>query len=200
MKKLIVTTFLVFGIIGFAQTYSVPAASPRQKIEQEFSISKITVDYGRPGVKGRKIFGGLVPYNKVWRAGANSSTKISFGQAMSIGGKTIPAGTYGLFILPTDKEWKVIFNKDFQQWGSDAYNENLNVLDISVPVQKMSDKQEFFEISLDPLNENTLALNMKWEDVKTSVPMQVDKLETINKIVEKVKEAKQIEREATNKK
>lgn len=199
MKKLIVAAFLSAGVFGFAQTYSVPAASPRQKIDQDFSISKISVDYGRPGVKGRKIFGGLVPYNKVWRAGANSSTKITFGQDMSFNGKDIPAGTYGLFILPTEKEWKIIINKDFQQWGSYEYNEKLNIADVTVPVVKTSDKQEYFEILLNPVNDVSMQMVMKWDDVKVTVPMQTAKTETIGKMIEKLKETKQIERDSAKK-
>ena len=79
MKKLLLTTFLALSVAAYSQ-FTLPAASPRQKVEQQFSMSKITVDYGRPGVKGRKIFGDLVPFGKVWRVGANSSTKITFEQ------------------------------------------------------------------------------------------------------------------------
>ena len=122
VKKLLFAVCISASTLSFAQDYSVPAASPRQKVEQQFSMSKISVDYGRPGVKGRKIFGELVPYGQVWRAGANSSTKITFGQSVNFGGKTVPAGTYGLFIVPTEKDWKVILNKDFDTSYSPVNN------------------------------------------------------------------------------
>lgn len=198
MKKLLVTAFLISSLSAYSQL-SLPAASPRQKIEQQFSTSKITIDYGRPGVKGRKVFGELVPYGKVWRAGANSSTKITFDQAVNFGGKTVPAGTYGLFVLPTEKEWKLILNKDSQQWGAFAYDEKLNVAEVTAPIQKLSEKAEWFEINLTPVDDFSTHLIIKWDDVKVQVPIKVANTETTTKIIDKLKEIRQIEREANKK-
>ena len=195
MKKLLLTTFLAFSVAAYSQ-FTLPAASPRQKVEQQFSMSKITVDYGRPGVKGRKIFGDLVPFGKVWRVGANSSTKITFEQSVNFGGKTVSAGTYGLFVIPTEKEWKVILNKDSQQWGAYTFDEKLNVVDVTLPVQKLAEKQEWFEIELNPVDDNAVNLVMKWDFTKVELPLKIGKPETVSKIVEKLKEIKQIERDA----
>ncbi|MBP0613083.1 DUF2911 domain-containing protein [Chryseobacterium sp. cx-311] len=194
MKKLLVSAFLVASFSAYAQ-YSLPAKSPRQTVEQQFSTSKITVDYGRPGVKGRKVFGELVPYGKVWRAGANGATKVTFAQAVNFGGKMVPAGTYGLFINPTDKEWKVILNKDAQQWGAYEYDEKLNVTEITVPVQKMTEKQEWFGIELNPVDDHALDMVIKWDMNKVSVPVKVAKPEAVSRIVEKLREINTIERE-----
>ncbi len=195
MKKLLLTTFLAFSVAAYSQ-FTLPAASPRQKVEQQFSMSKITVDYGRPGVKGRKIFGDLVPFGKVWRVGANSSTKITFEQSVNFGGKSVSAGTYGLFVIPTEKEWKVILNKDSQQWGAYTFDEKLNVVDVTLPVQKLAEKQEWFEIELNPVDDNAVNLVMKWDFTKVELPLKIGKPETVSKIVEKLKEIKQIERDA----
>ena len=195
MKKLFLTTFLALSVAAYSQ-FTLPAASPRQKVEQQFSMSNITVDYGRPGVKGRKIFGDLVPFGKVWRAGANSSTKITFEQSVNFGGKTVSAGTYGLFVIPTEKEWKVIFNKDSQQWGAYTFDEKLNVVDVTVPIQKLAEKQEWFVIELNPVDDNSVNLVMKWDFTKVELPLKTGKPETVSKIVEKLKEIKQIERDA----
>ena len=195
MKKLLLTTFLAFSVAAYSQ-FTLPAASPRQKVEQQFSMSKITVDYGRPGVKGRKIFGDLVPFGKVWRAGANSSTKITFEQSVNFGGKTVSAGTYGLFVIPTEKEWKVILNKDSQQWGAYTFDEKQNVVDVTIPVQKLAEKQEWFVIELNPVDDNSVNLVMKWDFTKVELPLKTGKPETVSKIVEKLKEIKQIERDA----
>lgn len=194
MKKLLVSAFLVASLSAAAQ-YSLPAASPRAKVEQQFSTSKITVDYGRPGVKGRKVFGELVPYGKVWRAGANGATKVTFAQAVSFGGKTVPAGTYGLFINPTDKEWKVILNKDAQQWGAYTFDEKLNVTEITVPVQKITEKQEWFGIELNPVDDHALDMVIKWDMSKVTVPVKAAKPEAVSRIVEKLREISTIERE-----
>ncbi|OWK73161.1 hypothetical protein CBW16_10410 [Flavobacteriaceae bacterium JJC] len=199
MKKLLFTALLAISVSAYSQ-FTIPASSPRQKVEQQFSMSKITVDYGRPGVKGRKIFGELVPFGKVWRAGANSSTKLTFEQSVTFGGKTVPAGTYGLFVIPTEKEWKVILNKDAQQWGAYEYDEKLNVIDIAVPVQKLSEKQEWFAIELNPVDDSSLDLVMKWDATKVTVPLKTAKPDTVTKIVEKLKEIKQIEKDAAAKK
>ena len=195
MKKLFLTTFLALSVAAYSQ-FTLPAASPRQKVEQQFSMSNITVDYGRPGVKGRKIFGDLVPFGKVWRAGANSSTKITFEQSVNFGGKTVSAGTYGLFVIPTEKEWKVILNKDSQQWGDYTFDEKQNVVDVTIPVQKLAEKQEWFVIELNPVDDNSVNLVMKWDFTKVELPLKTGKPETVSKIVEKLKEIKQIERDA----
>lgn len=199
MKKFLIACSMGVASLVFAQDYSVPAASPRQKIEQQFSISKITVDYGRPGIKGREIFGKLVPYNEVWRTGANSSTKITFGQEVSFGGKTVPAGTYALFMIPQEKQWKLILNKDSQQWGAFGYNEKLNVTELDVPVQQLSQPMEWFTIELNPTKDDQLDMTIEWEKSKVVVPIKVARPEITNKMIEKIKEAKKIEWDANKK-
>ncbi len=194
MKKLFFTAFLAFSVTAYSQ-FTLPAASPRQKIEQQFSMSKITVDYGRPGVKGRKIFGELVPYGKVWRAGANAAAKITFEQSVNFGGKVVPSGTYGLFIIPTEKEWKIILNKDFQQWGAYEFNEKQNVAEVTFPVQKLVDKQEWFEISFNPVDDNAADLVFKWDFTKVTVPLKAGDESKVYRITEKLKEIRVIERE-----
>ncbi|PIF45272.1 Protein of unknown function (DUF2911) [Chryseobacterium sp. 52] len=200
VKKLLAVLCISVSALSFAQDYSVPAASPRQKVEQQFSMSKVSIDYGRPGVKGRKIFGELVPYGQVWRAGANSSTKITFGQSINFGGKVVPAGTYGLFIVPTEKEWKVILNKDFQQWGAYTYDPKQDVVDVTVPVNKLADKQEWFEITLNPTDENSGNLVIKWDTAQAEVALKPAKPDAVIKISDKLKEIKKIESDAAKSK
>lgn len=195
MKSLFIASLLLIGTCASAQ-FSVPVASPRQTVVQQFSMSKVTIDYGRPGVKGRKIFGELVPFGKVWRAGANSSTKITLEQSASFGGKYIAAGTYALFIIPTEKDWKVILNNDSKQWGSTAYDEKLNVIDVTVSVQKLADKQEYFSINLEPTDDRNANLVMSWDNTKVQIPIKEGKPETVTKIVDKLKEIKQIEKDS----
>ena len=200
MKKIFLAGLFCMGTLAIAQDYSVPAVSPREKIEHQFSISKVSIDYGRPGVRGREIFGKLVPFNEVWRAGANSSSKITFGQEVSFGGKMVPAGTYALFIVPQAQQWKIILNKDAQQWGSFGYNDKFNVTDFEVPVQKLSDNKEWFSIDLIPTKEDEMDMTIEWEKSKVVIPIKVLKPEITNKMIEKIKEAKKIEWDASNKK
>lgn len=193
MKKILLTAFLSFSLLSFSQ-YTIPTASPRQKVEQQFSLTKITVDYGRPGMKGRKIFGDLVPYGKVWRAGANAATKITFDQNVLFGGKHVKAGTYGLFIIPTEKEWQLIINKDAQQWGAFAFDPRLNIAEVSLPVQKINEKQEWFTIAVNPLDIHSSELILSWDRTQVSVRIEESNAETVTAIVEKLTEIKQIEK------
>lgn len=199
MKKLLFTAFLAVSVTAYSQ-WSAPIASPKQMIEQQFSLSKIAIEYGRPSVKGRKIFGELVPYNKVWRAGANAATKITFGQNVNFGGKMVNAGSYSLFVIPMEKEWKIILNSVANQWGAYEYNDKMNISEVSVPVQKLSDKQESFEISLQPVDDHATNLFIKWDMSQVMVPIKEAKPETVLKIMEKLGDIKQIEKDAAAKK
>ena len=199
MKKIILTAFLAVSVSAYSQ-WNIPVASPRQTVEQQFSMAKISLDYGRPAVKGRKVFGELVPFGQVWRAGANGATKITFEQSIDFGGKIVPAGTYGVFVIPQEKEWKIILNKDANQWGAYSYDERLNVIDITVPTQKLTEAQEVFEIALNPKDENNVDMVFKWDLTKVVVPLKTGNPATVIKIVDKLKEIKQIEKDATTKK
>lgn len=199
MKKLFATALLSCSLLGFSQ-FNVPIASPKQKVEQQFSMTKISVEYGRPGVKGRKVFGELVPFGKVWRAGANSATKVTFEQNVNIGGKDLTAGSYALFVIPMEKEWKVMLNKDANQWGAYTYDEKLNVAEFTVPVQKMADKQEWFEIAVSPVDIHSAEMLIKWDMTKVSIPIKEWKPEMVAKIIDKLNEIKQIEKDAAPKK
>ncbi|KEY19839.1 DUF2911 domain-containing protein [Kaistella antarctica] len=199
MKKILFTALLSWSFLGFSQ-YNVPIASPRQKVEQQFSMTKISVDYSRPGVKGRKVFGELVPYGKVWRAGANSATKITFEQNVNFGGKDVMAGTYGLFVVPMEKEWKVILNKDANQWGAYTYDEKLNIAEVMVPVQKLGEKQEWFEVAVNPMDIHSAEIIIKWDMTKVVIPVKEAKPEVVTKIIDKLNEIKQIEKDAAPKK
>ncbi len=199
MKKLFATALLSCSLLGFSQ-FNVPIASPKQKVEQQFSMTKISVEYGRPSVKGRKVFGELVPFGKVWRAGANSATKVTFEQNVDFGGKDVKAGSYSLFVIPMEKEWKVMLNKDANQWGAYTYDEKLNVAEFTVPVQKMADKQEWFEIAVNPVDIHSAEMLIKWDMTKVAIPIKEWKPEMVAKIIDKLNEIKQIEKDAAPKK
>ncbi|ATA78003.1 DUF2911 domain-containing protein [Capnocytophaga canimorsus] len=173
-------------------------ASPRQTVTQQFSITSISVDYSRPGVRERKIFGELVPYGKIWRAGANEATSIKFGQDVLFGGKPTKAGTYAIFITPQEKEWTVVLNYDADAWGAYSYDPNENAIEIKVPVETQKTLQERLEYSFEDMTENKVNLIIKWEYVKVAIPIEVDKLENVNKIIQHLTEIKQLERDMGN--
>ena len=200
MKKIIFTFLLIgFASLSNAQTYTVPAASPQQTIEQQFSISNIKIEYSRPAVKGRKIFGELVPFGKVWRAGANAATKITLNQKVIFGNKVVNSGEYALFIIPEAKNWKIILNKNANTWGSYTYDEKMNVAEVEVSVQNLIDLKEYFEIKLEPKSEDSLDLVLSWEKTKVIVPVQAHEPESVKKITKLLQEVKQIQRDANKK-
>lgn len=126
---------------------------------------------------------------------ANSSTKITFSQPVNFGGKSVEMGTYALFIVPTEKEWKIILNKDSQQWGAYEYDASKDVADVTVPVQKVADKEEWFEISFNPVNDHQTDMEIKWDHAKAVVQIKADRMDKINRVTEKLNEAKAIMRE-----
>ena len=102
--------------------------SPACSVSQELGISKIEVTFARPAVKGRKIWGDVVPYGKVWRAGANSATVFTFSHAVKVAGRDLPAGSYGFFVIPNEKSWTLILNRKAKQWGAYEYKAEEDVL------------------------------------------------------------------------
>ncbi len=147
--------------------------SPAASVQQTLGITDVAVTYSRPGVKGRVIWGKLVPYNEVWRAGANEATTVSFSDDVTIDGNRLPAGTYGFFILPTEKEWTFIFNSVPNQWGAFKYNKDKDVLRVTTTPVATPD-QEWMEYRVDPLKSNEGTLTLSWEKLRGSVTVGVD--------------------------
>ncbi|WP_316823475.1 DUF2911 domain-containing protein [Pedobacter gandavensis] len=162
-----------------AQGIKIPQASSAQTITQSFGLGKINVSYSRPNLKGRKVFGGMEPFDKVWRTGANSATSITFSDPVKVGGQDLAAGTYGLFTIPGKEEWTVIFNKDSKQWGAYEYKESEDVLRIKVKPYKLKEKIETFTIEFANVYPTTAQLQLSWEntginiDLTTEVDAQV---------------------------
>jgi hypothetical protein len=145
--------------------------SPKAGVFQTIGITDVNVSYSRPGVKNRKIWGELVPYNKVWRAGADEATKITFSTDVIIEGKKLPAGAYGFFAMPGENEWTLIFNKVSDQWGAFTYNESEDALRIKVkPVANSN--HEWLLYSFTDMTPTTAQLNLIWEKLKVSLKIE----------------------------
>jgi hypothetical protein len=127
------------------------------------SPALVRVTYSRPAKKDREIFGKLIPYDEVWRAGANESTEIKFYKDVTIQGKKVKAGTYSLFAIPNVNEWTLIINSDLDFWGAYSYNQVNDVLRINVPVKKSAEVIENFSIQLGKVNDNEAALRLAWD-------------------------------------
>ncbi|MEY2878306.1 MAG: hypothetical protein RLZZ15_686 [Verrucomicrobiota bacterium] len=163
----------------FAQTpapkVEIPAPSPTATLKQRVGLTDIEIVYSRPGVKGRKIFGGLEPFGTVWRVGANNATTISFSTPVNFGGKEVPAGKYALFAQLGADEWTVILSSANQQWGSYAYNPKDDVARATVPAISLgSIVVETFVIDVNNIRDDSAVLNLFWESTFVSVPLKFD--------------------------
>jgi hypothetical protein len=173
-RKSLIVSLAIAGIgrIAFAQNdLNLPDVSQAAEVKQRIALTDITVKYHRPLVKGRKIWGGLVPYGKVWRAGANENTTIEFSDPVSIEGKPLPKGIYGLHMIPNPDSWTVIFSKTNTGWGSYSYNQKEDALRVDVKPRPLAEQKEALEFEFEDLKPDSAAVTLKWE--KLGVPFTV---------------------------
>ena len=177
-----------FIICCFASSFcwaqiNYPKASPFTTIVQEFGLSKITVEYSRPSAKGRILFGeqvneksALVPYGRIWRVGANESTKITFLSDVLIDGQDLQKGSYALYAFPEQDEWQVVFHNNTTHWGDGRldYNFQDDALRIKVIPLKTLEFQENFLISFDEITHDEINMIWKWGNTKVSIPIHID--------------------------
>jgi thioredoxin-like negative regulator of GroEL len=161
-----------------AQTVRTPNASQKASVSQTVGLTDITIVYHRPLVNGRTIWGGLEPYDRVWRAGANENTTISFSTDVTVEGQPLPAGTYGLHMIPTKGDWTVIFSKDSQAWGSYFYDQAQDALRVTVkPAAEEHHEALTYEL-VDPKPDSVVAA-LKWEKVAVPFKIGVDLKKTV---------------------
>src|SRR5438094_1452857 len=178
MKTLTVKSFalclVILGLCGaaFAQNdLKLPDVSQAAEVKQRIALTDITVKYHRPLVNGRKIWGGLVPYGKVWRAGANENTTIEFSDPVSVEGQALTKGTYGLHMIPNPDSWTVIFSKTNTAWGSYSYKQDEDALRVNVKSRPLAEMKEALEFNFEDLKPDSTAVTLKWE--KLGVPFTV---------------------------
>jgi hypothetical protein len=156
---------------AFAQQIRTPRPSPKATLTQTVGITDITIDYSRPGVKGRSIWGGLVPWDKVWRTGANEATTISFSEDVTINGQNLAKGKYSLHTTPGQSSWKVHFNSVADQWGSYSYDAAKDVVVVNAAPQAAS-HAEWLTFEIPEMTTDTAKVVIRWE--KIAVPFTVD--------------------------
>ena len=183
MKNIILIIALSLSFIGTSQIRKA-SLSPQIKIEQNVGLAKVTLEYGQPGAKDRPIFGSLIPYGKVWRTGANSSTKITIDQDVTFDGNKIPAGKYGLYSIPGKTEWTIIIHKNEKLWGAGNYNEANDLVRFKVPVIQLKDYQETLSINFENFHANGADLTIQWENSKVKIPVYVDSDALVYKEIE----------------
>ncbi len=165
---------LLFALPNYAQqNLTQPRASQQASVSQRVGLTDITINYHKPGVKGREIWGTLVPYDQVWRAGANDNTTISFGTRVTINGNEVPAGKYGLHMIPTEKNWTIILSKDNAAWGSFFYDESHDQLRFTT-TPGATDFQEWLSYTVDDVSPNSTTVSLRWENLRIPFTIDVD--------------------------
>lgn len=185
MKKLSAVFFAISLLIGLhTHAQLTPQPSSTQQVIQDFGLGKINLIYSRPDVRGRKIFGGMEPYGVVWRTGANSATEIKFSEDVTMEGHKIPAGEYGLFSIPGEKEWTIIISKKPNQWGAYTYNAADDFIRFKVKTTHLTSLTETMTLAFTNVTTTSCNLQMMWEhsgfvihmttDIDTKVMARID--------------------------
>ena len=188
MKKVVLLVVLLLSSLTFQSQILTPQPSPKCVLNQMVGLTDVEVEYSRPGLKGRNIFGDLVPFGKVWRTGANSNSTISFSEDVVIDGKTLKKGKYALFTMPKVESWEVIFYSKTDNWGiPEVWNESDVAVRASVIPQMLNKNVENFTIDINNLDNNFGYLNVSWEktlvSLKFEVPTQKMAMASIDKIM-----------------
>ncbi|WP_081211549.1 DUF2911 domain-containing protein [Salegentibacter sediminis] len=187
MKKLLL--FLcTAGIMSATQAQvQAPQPSPFTKIEQKVGLTDVTLEYSRPGMRDRDIFGDLVPFGEVWRTGANENTKITFSDDVTIQGKELKAGTYAIYTVPQEEQWQVMFYSDASNWGNPAeWDEEKVALKATAEVMELPFEMETFTILIDDLQYNSASLNFLWDTTLASLTFNVPTQDKAMASIEKV--------------
>ncbi len=174
MKKWILSICLSAAMWSAADAQIAPQASPASKMEQRVGLTDLTITYSRPGKKGREIFGDVVPYDQIWRTGANENTKFTCSDAVIFGKDTLKAGTYALFTKPGKESWEIYFYTETNNWGTpEEWSDAKVALKTSAAVSHVKEVTENFTISVDAMDNNGAVLVFTWDKTTVRVPFQV---------------------------
>jgi hypothetical protein len=173
--KNILTSLAVLATIA-AGAQDLPQPSPSTHLEQRVGLTDITLDYSRPSVNGRVIFGDLVPFGSHWRAGANQNTKVTFSKPVTIAGTDVAAGTYSLSMIPNKGTWTVILNTKTDMWGVDGYSQEQDVLRVEVTPQAIA-PVETMRLSLENITVSNAEIVLDWSDVRIALPVELNTME-----------------------
>ncbi len=172
MKPLFLVCQLLFSVCAFSQEAVKPRPSPLAVVTVRYKETYLKVTYSQPHKQGREIFGKLVPYDQVWRTGANEATELTLTRDIKIMDVNLIAGSYSIFTIPSIEKWTIIFNSDLGMWGSYNYNPKMDVVKFDVPVSVLKDVvYEPFTIWIDQKNDKA-DLQMAWDKIKVTLPLQ----------------------------
>jgi Protein of unknown function (DUF2911) len=163
---------LLLALPAFAQQLDLPKPSLAAKVSQVAGVTEISLEYSSPAVRGRDVFGSVVPFGEVWRSGANSCTKITFSKEVQIGGRSVPAGTYCLFTVPRKDKWTFIINKDATQWGAFQYKDSLDVARMEVTPEAIPPRERLVYI-FSGASDDGVRLDLEWDRTRASLPIRL---------------------------
>lgn len=186
MKKLLSMLALTSAMALNAQTIPFPQPSPTASVSQNFATSKIEISYSRPGAKGRKVYGDVVPFGKFWRTGANGATTISFGEDVKLNGTEVKAGKYGLLSIPGEAEWTIIITKDLTVTSEDAYKKENDIARFAVKTTRLNYMVETFTIEVSNIKNNEADIEIKWENTSVAFKVSAEYDAKISKQIEEV--------------
>ncbi|MFT7900203.1 DUF2911 domain-containing protein [Tenacibaculum ascidiaceicola] len=187
MKKILLSLFVVALSTNINAQLKTPAPSPAAKLEQTVGLTDVSVEYSRPSMKGRTIFGNLVPYGKVWRTGANKNTTVTFSDDVTIDGKTLKKGTYALYTKPGKDSWEVIFYSDANNWGTpQKWDDSKVAVSTTAKVEAMPVKIETFTMSIDDLTNDSAVLGILWENAYVGVKFNTPTDKAVEKSIAQV--------------
>ena len=172
MKKFYLAA-LAFAMALPSMAQELPVPSPKTTINQRVGLTDITLEYSRPGMNGRTIFGDLVPYGEIWRLGANKNTMIFFNHPITWNGEMVPAGTYSLYAIPNENTWTIILNSAIENWGTNGYSQDADISRTDVNVVEHA-TTERLSITIENMQMETGEVMIAWADIKVLVPFTVD--------------------------
>lgn len=172
------------ALFGAEKEVEFPDASQHATVTQRVGLTDVSIDYSRPNVRGREIFGGLVPFDKVWRTGANAATRIKFSDAVKLGGKDVAAGEYAFFTIPGKDEWTVILSKNVKTWGAYDYKQDTDALRVMVKPSTLPAPVESFTIAFDDLKSDGATIVLKWDKTRVPVELTTNTNEKVNQQIE----------------
>jgi len=170
-RSLFSVSLIIVAANSFAQI-KMPPPAPLQTIRQEFGPGTIELVYSRPTIKDRRVFGDLVPFDKLWRTGANAATTLSFSMPVEIGGKTVDSGSYALYTEPHEDFWEIMLNRSVKNWGTEGYKESADIVHLRVPVKFTKPKLETFTMQIVNISPEVCTLELAWENTMVSFPIR----------------------------
>lgn len=187
-RTLVLAGIVTCGLLwndATAQSLPIPPPSPKQTITQQFATADIEIEYSRPGVKGRKAFGDVVAFDKVWRTGANAATTIAFGDDFTVNGVKVAKGKYGLLSIPGEREWTIIITKDLNVTGETAYKQENDVVRIKAKPVTLSYTVETFTIDINNIKPTEADIFLRWDRTEVSFKVKADIDEKVMSAIEK---------------